>query len=49
MAKGDGCYICLGVTKGLTLGGVGIWWLVDAIMITTGDIPDGNGVELYEK
>lgn len=26
-ARGDGCYVCLGVLKGLTLGGVAIWYL----------------------
>ena len=48
-ARGDGCYICLGVLKGLTLGGVAIWWLVDWIRVLAGDFDDGNGVPLYEN
>jgi TM2 domain-containing membrane protein YozV len=36
-------YIGLGIGKLLTLGGCGIWALVDAIMITTGKVTDAQG------
>ena len=48
IARGNGCHICLGVLKGLTIGGVGIWWLVDMVLIGINDLNDGNGVALYE-
>ena len=40
-----------GIAKLLTLGGLGIWWLVDLIIILTGNMKDSNGYELegYEK
>lgn len=46
MARGNGCMICAGVAKGLTLSGMGIWWLVDVILIATAQLPDGNGQPL---
>jgi len=46
MARGDSCAVCLGVLKGITFGGIGIWWLVDVILIGTGDLNDGNGYPL---
>lgn len=39
-------YTGLGVAKLLTLGGCGIWALVDFIMIATGKMKDANGDEL---
>ena len=38
-------YIGLGILKLITLGGVGIWWLIDIIMIATGKLgpKDGSG------
>lgn len=29
-------YTCLGVAKLLTLGGIGVWWIVDIILLLTG-------------
>jgi hypothetical protein len=38
-----------GVAQLLTLGGCGIWTLIDFIMILIGSYRDGNGNELYRK
>ena len=36
-------YCCLGVAKLLTLGGLGVWWIVDVILLLTGSLtPDGG-------
>ena len=39
----------LGVLKLLTCGGIGIWWLVDLIMIATGKFTDKAGNPLVRK
>jgi hypothetical protein len=39
----------IGVAQLLTLGGCGIWTLIDFIMILMGSYRDGNGNELYKK
>lgn len=33
-----------GILQALTLGGLGIWWLYDNIMILTGSFRDGEGL-----
>ena len=38
--------ICLGFVKGLTAGGVAIWWIIDIIFIAIDEFTDGNGVNL---
>ena len=48
LSRGNCCYVCGGIGKGLTLGGLGIWSLVDIIRVATASFPDGNGVELTE-
>ena len=48
LSVGNGGYIVAGVFKLLTLGGVGIWWLVDWIRILTNAFLDGQGVALLE-
>ena len=35
--------ICTGILELLTVGGFGIWWLVDIILILTGSFRDGDG------
>lgn len=39
-------YIGLGILKLITLGGFGIWWLIDLIMIATGNMKAKDGSEL---
>ena len=39
-------YIGTGIIKLITLGGCGIWWLVDVILIATKNLKDANGLPL---
>jgi hypothetical protein len=39
-------YIGLGILKLLTLGGCGIWWLIDVILIATKNLKDADGQDL---
>jgi hypothetical protein len=48
LSVGNGGYIAAGVFKMLTLGGIGIWWLVDWIRILTNAFLDGQGYALSE-
>ena len=36
-------YTCLGIAKLLTLGGVGVWWVVDVILLLTGTLNPADG------
>ncbi|MGQ9683862.1 MAG: TM2 domain-containing protein [Anaerolineae bacterium] len=36
-------YTALGILKLVTLGGCGIWWLIDLIMIIQNKLPDAQG------
>lgn len=36
-------YIGLGILKLLTLGGCGVWWLIDLILIVTNKMKDAEG------
>ena len=36
-------HVWLGLAKLVTLGGLGIWWLVDLILITLRQVNDGEG------
>ncbi len=42
-------YTGLGVAKLLTLGGCGIWALIDFILILTGSLKDAQGRDLLKK
>ncbi|MBP9812985.1 TM2 domain-containing protein [Candidatus Saccharibacteria bacterium] len=39
-------YIGTGILKLITLGGCGIWWLIDIILIATKKLNDANGLPL---
>ena len=41
--------ILLGVLKLVTLGGLGLWWLIDLIMLVTGNYKDGDGNPIATK
>ena len=41
--------ILLGVLKLVTLGGLGLWWLIDLIMLVTGSYKDGDGNPIASK
>lgn len=39
-------YTALGIVKLITAGGLGIWWLIDLIMIATKKLADAEGIPL---
>jgi len=41
-------YLGIGYLKLLTLGGFGIWWIVDLILICTGTLKPANGEEFSD-
>ena len=41
--------VLLGVLKLVTLGGLGVWWLIDLIMLVTGNYKDGDGNRIATK
>ncbi|MGD8373350.1 MAG: TM2 domain-containing protein [Candidatus Woesebacteria bacterium] len=38
-----------GLLKLITVGGFGIWWIIDIVLIATGDMRDVNGRPLTRK
>jgi hypothetical protein len=44
LAGGHGCGCCLGILKGLTGGGLTIWYWIDIAFVAQGKLTDPNGV-----
>ena len=42
-------YVSLGIIKLITLGGCGVWWLIDVILIAMNKLPDASGRPLRQK
>ncbi len=42
-------YVGLGILKLLTLGGCGLWWFIDIILIATNTMKDADGNPLVKK
>jgi hypothetical protein len=42
-------YTGLGILKLITCGGLGVWWLIDLILIAAGKMTDKNGQPLVKK
>jgi|TARA_B110000008_G_scaffold206152_1_gene204773 hypothetical protein len=41
-------YVCLGIFKLFTFGGMGLWWIIDWILILTDTVEDANGMTLWD-
>lgn len=42
-------YVGLGIVKLVTLGGIGVWWIIDLILIVMDKLPDSQGRPLVRK
>jgi len=43
LSRGNIVYLVLGILKGFSVGGLGVFWIVDIILISAGLMLDGNG------
>ena len=41
-------YVGLGILKLMTIGGCGVWWLVDVILVALNKLPDAQGRPLRQ-
>ena len=48
LAAGNRGFMCVGAFKLLTFGGLGIWWIIDIILILTDQKTDGMGMPLFD-
>jgi hypothetical protein len=48
LSLSNAAYIIAGIIKLITLGGLGIWWIIDWIRILSNAFPDGNGISLLD-
>jgi hypothetical protein len=42
-------YVGLGILKMATIGGCGVWWLIDVILIALNKLPDAQGRTLRQE
>ena len=40
-------YCCLGVAKVLTLGGLGVWWILDVLLLVSGNLNPNDGFSTH--
>lgn len=48
LSRGQCGYVCLGLTKLFTLGGLFVWAFVDWLLIVATDATDANGAPLMQ-
>ena len=48
LAAGNRGFLCVGAFKFFTFGGLGIWWIIDIILILTDQRTDGMGMPLFD-
>mmetsp|Transcript_18716 Transcript_18716/g.35331 ORF Transcript_18716/g.35331 Transcript_18716/m.35331 type:complete len:153 (-) Transcript_18716:182-640(-) len=47
LANGNPAYLAIGCIKGVTLGGLAVWQVIDFIRLMAGDMKDGQGIEIF--
>ena len=48
LAAGNRGFLCVGAFKLFTFGGLGVWWIIDIILILTDQKTDGMGMPLFD-